>query len=77
MVTGSSYTISTIVKYFGECPQVVGCSEKLKNSKLNIGYSYFIALWYIETEKARFFFYFEFFLAWGVASSKFLKPLYK
>ena len=30
----------------------IGCSEKLKNSKFNYGYSYFIALGYIETEKA-------------------------
>ena len=30
---------------------ILGCSEKLKNAKSNYGYSYFIAPWYIETEK--------------------------
>ena len=29
----------------------IGCVEKLKNTKSNYGYSYFIAPWYIETEK--------------------------
>ena len=29
----------------------LGCSEKLKNAKSNYGYSYFMAPWYIETEK--------------------------
>ena len=52
----------------------VGCSEKLKNAKSNYGYSYFIAPWYIESEKTRFF-EFRDFLAWGVAVSKFLCPL--
>ena len=31
----------------------LGCVEKLKNTKSNYGYSYFIAPWYIETEKLR------------------------
>ena len=34
---------------------ILGCSEKLKNAKSNYGYSYFMAPWYIETEKTRFF----------------------
>ena len=29
----------------------IGCVEKLKYTKSNYGYSYFIAPWYIETEK--------------------------
>ena len=55
---------------------ILGCSEKLKNAKSNYGYSYFIAPWYIETEKT-WFFEFQDFLAWGVTASKFLWPLYK
>ena len=30
---------------------VLGCVEKLENTKSNYGYSHFIAPWYIETEK--------------------------
>ena len=30
---------------------ILGCVEKLRNTKSNYGYSYFIAPWYIETEK--------------------------
>ena len=33
----------------------LGCSEKLENAKSNYGYSYFMAPWYIETEKRDFF----------------------
>ena len=55
---------------------LLGCVEKLKNTKSNYGYSYFIAPWYIETEKT-WFFEFRDFLAWGVTASKFLGPLYK
>ena len=29
----------------------LGCVVKLRNAKSNYGYSYFIAPWYIETEK--------------------------
>ena len=29
----------------------LGCVEKLENTKSNYGYSYFIAPWYVETEK--------------------------
>ena len=31
---------------------ILGCVEKLKNTKSNYGYSYSIAPWYLETEKA-------------------------
>ena len=30
---------------------LLGCVEKLKNTKSNYGFSYFIAPWYKETEK--------------------------
>ena len=59
-----------------EVSWVLGCVEKLKNTKSNYGYSYFIAPWYIETEKT-WFFEFRDFLAWGVTASKFLWPLFK
>ena len=54
----------------------IGCSEKFKNAKSNFGYSYFMTLWYIETEKTRFFLILRFF-SLGVAASKFLCLLCK
>ena len=36
-------------------PSLLGCVENLKNTKSNYGYLYFIAPWYIETEKTWFF----------------------
>ena len=49
---------------------------KIKNTKSNYGFSYFIAPWYKETEKT-WFFEFRDFLAWGMTASKFLWPLYE
>ena len=45
---------------------------KNKNAKSNYGYSYFLAVWYVETKKKRIILILRVFLALRVAASKFL-----
>ena len=49
----SSYSVSLHHCITQSC--TLGCSENFKNAKSNYGYSYFMAPWYIETEKTHFF----------------------